>query len=151
MEELAVKCNGFPMMFVTKLHRYTQLPSAFGSLTSGRTWRDPRGKRKIIDGWRYVIVPRRVVYKGKKNILRLPDWICVLSMIAKEQHTWGLPESFLEGIWFFREGRNSSFNYTAIAGKDGYIGLYHRSQKKSGASFKWSPIYIIQQTFKASL
>ena len=65
MEELTVKCNGFPMMFVTKLH-----PTSirFGSLTSGRTWRDPRG-RKIIDGWRYVIVPRRVVYKGKKKHL----------------------------------------------------------------------------------
>jgi len=62
-----------------------------------------------------------------------------------------LPETFLEEIWFFRGERNSSFNDTAIAGKDGYIGLHHRWPKKSGASFKWSPTYIIQQTFKASL
>lgn len=77
MEELTVKCNGVPMMFVTKLHP-----------TSIRFWQShletnlKGSKREKENNRRLEICDRSqegIAQRQKKNILRLPDWIGYVS------------------------------------------------------------------------
>ena len=68
-----MKCNGIPM-FVTKLHRYIH------PLLAVSPWEKENNRQlEICDRSQEGIVQRQ-----KKDILRLPNWICVLSMIEKE-------------------------------------------------------------------